>query len=121
MRSLVITMVVLLFSLLMSLTQAAGALPWVNSAATSQWGENGVQQLIVSQNVTSSDLTGYVGYFNIGIKLITGILNVMLGTLIVAIPLTQMGMDLLTATAIQTVLYALVGFDLLVLWRGVQW
>jgi hypothetical protein len=121
----VLTLVILVFSLLTSIFQVSGALPQVNTQATSQWTGDSVQQMVISQNVTSNDATGYVGAFNMQLKIAGQLFNIVLGTLVVAVPICNLfgwsPIIVLIAGSIQTVLYVLVAYDLLYLYKSVPW
>jgi hypothetical protein len=59
------------------------------------------------------------------LKIAGQLFNVVLGTLVVAVPICNLfgwsPIIVLIAASIQVVLYSLVAFDLLVLYKGVQW
>jgi hypothetical protein len=121
-KTMQITLVILIFSLLTAMFSYTGAFPNVNTAAASSIDRAALDQLTTSQTISSDDPSGYAGLFIQGVKILFTIGQVILGTLVVAIPLMNMGLPWwLALGVVQPLLYALAFYDLLPLWRGIQW
>jgi hypothetical protein len=100
-----------MFSLLTSVVTNAGfaLFPQVNSQATSSLDQGSLSQFTSIQNVTSNDTSGQIGFYNLIIKSVTMTISVIVGTLVVAVPLTNLGVPWWIAyLLVQPFLYAMV-------------
>ncbi len=120
MRSLVITTLVAIFSILTSIVAQTGVLPNANTAATNSLNNGAINEMVNVQSVSSNDSTGQIGFFNMLIKIAFMIGGVILGTLVVTIPLYNLGVPLVYAAAINSFLALITFGDMLLLWKGVH-
>ena len=120
MRSMIIAALCAIFCLLTNVFSMTGILPNVNTAATASLSQGAVSNMVSVQSISSNDQTGQTGFFNIIQKVAFFVGGVIIGTLLVTIPLVNLGIPMVWALMINS-LCALATFaDMLLLWKGIS-
>lgn len=121
-RSMEITFVVIIFSLVATMVSQLGIFQYTNDMNQVNINQSSINEITGQSEVQPSGTdSGYWGFFNIGVKVISMIGNIVLGLLVVAVPLYNLGVPIEICVCIQGILYALVAFDQLSFWRGQPW
>lgn len=116
----IICLVILCFNVLCGVATTEHLLPYVNSGATSTINTDTMTQMTATQNITTNNNNGYIGFFTTSIQIIGGVVSifkVVIGGF--AIMLMQMHVPSEIALGAQLMLVALSIFELLMLWRGI--
>jgi hypothetical protein len=122
-RTMFLSFIILCFSLVVAAVTQMSIFPsqYTQTADSITMNTTTAQSISTQASVTSDSNTGYIGFFNAGIKVISILTSVVIGTLCVAIPLTNLGVPVAIAAMIQVALYVMFAFDQLTFWRGQPW
>lgn len=120
MRSMVLASLCAIFCLLTNVMSLTGLLPNVNTAATVSLSQGAVSSMVNVQSVSSNDQTGQVGFFNQMMKAVYFIGGVIVGTLLVTIPLMNLGIPFVWAAFVNSLCAIATFGDMLLLWKGIS-
>jgi hypothetical protein len=120
MRSLVITAVILIFCALSSVLYNASSMLQTDTGPTSGLNQSTVQGFSQQAGITTGT-DGQNAFYTQGISVISLLTDTVTGTIFIGSVLQNWGMDEGLADAINVILGIVVGFDLLMFWRGIAW
>jgi hypothetical protein len=120
MRSLVITAVVLLFSIIASVVANVAPIIQTSAMPTSSFNQTTMQEFNSQGQIVSSQ-TGMDQYYAQNINIINVLSSVVTGVIFFGDSLVKFGMDEFMAYSINLILGVLVAFDQLMYWGKISW
>lgn len=120
MRSLVITAVVILFSIVGSVVANVAPVMNINTMPAAGFNQTTTVQFNAQGGITSSQ-TGQDQYYLQNINIVNLLTGIVFGVIYFGGTLQSYGMDPVTANAINLIMGLLVAFDLLMFWGKIPW